>query len=71
MTVFPFDGVTYRQQEAFFLVRVDAHDVDTTRFTELEVAAVLGHRWWPVEEIRRTEERVYPEELLDVLERCA
>lgn len=71
VTVFPFDGVTYRQQEAFFLVRVDAHEVDTTGFTPLEVASVLGHRWWHPEEIRSTAERVYPEELLDVLARSA
>src|SRR5689334_9965422 len=46
VTVFPFDGVTYRQAEDYFLVRVDAHDVDTGRFSPLEMVAVLEHRWW-------------------------
>ncbi len=71
VTVFPFFGTTYRSIEDYFLVRVDAHEVDTTRFTALEVASVLGHRWWHAEEIRTTGERVYPEELLDVLARAS
>lgn len=71
VTVFPFDGVTYRQQEHYFCVRVDAHEVDTAGFTALEVASVLDHRWWDLDDIRTTSERVYPKELVDVLERCA
>ena len=72
VTVFPFDGVTYRQTEDYFLVRVDAHDVDTERFSPLEMVAVLEHRWWSLDELRTTTETVYPEELLDLLEgvRC-
>ena len=71
LTVFPFDGVTYRQTEDYFLVRVEAHDVDTSGFSEVENRFVLGHRWWHPEEIRTTEEKVYPEELLDVLGRAS
>jgi 8-oxo-dGTP pyrophosphatase MutT (NUDIX family) len=67
VTVFPFDGVTYRQSEDYFLVRVDAHDVDTDRFSPLEMVSVLEHRWWSLEELRATEETYYPEELLDLL----
>lgn len=67
VTVFPFFGSTYRAVEDYFLVRVDSHDVDTSRFTDIEIASVLGHRWWHPDELRTTDERVYPEELLDVL----
>ena len=48
-----------------------AHDVDTSGFSEVENRFVLGHRWWHPEEIRTTEEKVYPEELLDVLGRAS
>jgi hypothetical protein len=37
--------------------------------SELELVAVLGTRWWTREELRSTQERVYPEELVEVLER--
>jgi 8-oxo-dGTP pyrophosphatase MutT (NUDIX family) len=70
LTVFPFDGQTYRQAEHYFLVHVDAHDVDTAGFSALETRFVLGHRWWRPAELRGAGERYYPEELLDVLERA-
>lgn len=66
---FRFAGGAYRQTEDFFALRVDAHDVDTSGFTELEVSAVLGHRWWSPEDLRGTAERVYPRELPELLER--
>lgn len=65
---FGFAGRRYRQAEDFFLLRVPAHQVDTTGFTELEVAAGLGHRWWSGPELRATGERLHPEELVTILE---
>jgi 8-oxo-dGTP pyrophosphatase MutT (NUDIX family) len=59
------------QSETFFLARVDSDAVDTTGFDEFEVALTLGHRWWPLEELERSPEPVYPRGLgalvLDVL----
>lgn len=66
---FRFAGGRYRQTEDFFLLRVDAHDVDTSGFSALEVSAVLGHRWWTLEELRTTSEVVYPADLPDLLDR--
>lgn len=68
---FRFAGGSYRQTEDFFLLRVVAHEVDSAGFTPLELSAVLGHRWWPRAELRATDERVYPVELPDVLDRVA
>ena len=68
---FRFAGGAYRQTEDYFLLRVDAHDVDTAGFSALEVSSVLGHHWWSVEELRGTDERVYPAELPDLLDRLA
>ncbi len=73
VATFRFAGGAYRQSEDFFVLRVDAHDVDTSGFSELETSAVLGHRWWTRGELRDAvaggEPRVYPVELPDLLER--
>ncbi|MGR6317831.1 NUDIX hydrolase [Micromonospora soli] len=66
---FPFDGVWYRQEQEFFLVRVPDWQVDTAGFNELERATMHGHRWWPVDELTATAERYYPEDLPAVLTR--
>ncbi|MCU0265668.1 MAG: NUDIX hydrolase [Actinomycetia bacterium] len=58
--VFWFGPRRYRQHEVFFLVRVDAHDVDVRGFTELERRVVHEHRWWTVAELTATSARVYP-----------
>lgn len=66
---FPFDGVWYRQDQEFFLVRVPAWEVDTAGFDEVERATVTGHRWWPPQELATTTERYYPVDLPVLLAR--
>ncbi|MFR9778011.1 NUDIX hydrolase [Micromonospora sp. MS34] len=66
---FPFDGVWYRQEQEFFLVRVASWEVDTTGFDEVERASVHGHRWWRVNELAATTERYYPPDLSERLTR--
>ncbi|MEU6022143.1 NUDIX domain-containing protein [Micromonospora sp. NPDC047134] len=70
VTEFSFDGVWYRQEQRFFLVRVAAHEVDTTGFSEVERNSVDGHRWWSAQELRSTAERCYPLDLPEVLIRA-
>ncbi|MEH0935035.1 NUDIX hydrolase [Micromonospora psammae] len=67
---FTFDGVGYRQEQQFFLVRVPAWEVDTAGFTDLERASVAGHRWWSPEELAASGDRYYPAELPAVLTRA-
>jgi 8-oxo-dGTP pyrophosphatase MutT (NUDIX family) len=62
-TEFPFDGVWYRQWQEFFLLRVGVWEVDTAGFNAVERASVDGHRWWTLDELARTGERVYPVDL--------
>jgi hypothetical protein len=50
-------------------LRVDDHDVVTVGFTDLEATFVLDHRWWTVDELRTTNDTVYPECLPDLLDR--
>ena len=67
---FTFSGRRYRQAEVYYLARVDRHEVDTAGWTPVEVASVLGHRWWPVGELAGTSERVHPADLAAVLDRA-
>lgn len=71
LTEFSFGGDSYRQSEEYFLVRTDAFDASPTAHSDVEMQSVLGLRWWTREELRSTQERVYPEELVEVLDRVA
>jgi 8-oxo-dGTP pyrophosphatase MutT (NUDIX family) len=66
-TEFPFDGRRYRQQQDFFLLRVDSWEVDFAGLNEVERAYVDAHRWWSVGELRATTEQYYPPALPDLL----
>jgi 8-oxo-dGTP pyrophosphatase MutT (NUDIX family) len=67
VTEFPFDGLRYRQEQEFFLLRVPAWEIDTAGFNEIERASVDDHRWWSAAQLDATRERVYPAELPDLL----
>ena len=64
---FPFEGRKYRQSEGFYLARCEQWDVDTSGFTALELRSVDGHRWWSLDELRTTSERIYPACLADLV----
>jgi hypothetical protein len=62
-------GRGYDQEETYFLVRVSGEPTTDGRWTDVEEATIVGHRWWTIEELRRTDETVYREGLADILER--
>lgn len=66
---FSIAGIDYRQDNEFYAVRVDGHEVVTTGFTDLELTFMTEHRWWSVEELRGTEDTVYPECLAELIDR--
>ncbi len=66
-TEYPFDGVRYRQEQDFFLLRVPAWEVSTAGFDEAERQCVDGHRWWTLDELAATDQRVYPPDLVQLL----
>ena len=51
------------QREIFYLVRVAPFSVVTDGHTEDEQLSMLGHRWWPVTELRMARERIWPTDL--------
>jgi 8-oxo-dGTP diphosphatase len=55
--------------ERYFLVRTDAAEIATAGHTELERRVMRGWRWFARAEIARHDETIFPEDLLDMLER--
>ena len=64
---FPFDGVLVTQHELYFTARVTHFEPSGAALTDLEQRATIGMRWWTPAEVRSTAERVFPEELIDLL----
>ncbi|MET8200468.1 NUDIX domain-containing protein [Micromonospora taraxaci] len=62
-TEFTFDGNWYRQEQDFFLLRVQSWQVDTTGFNDIEQRSIADHRWWLPDELVASGERFYPPEL--------
>jgi 8-oxo-dGTP pyrophosphatase MutT (NUDIX family) len=64
------DGEIVRADERYFLVRVRTAGVSDEGWTARERQVVSGHRWWTAEELRSTDERVWPDNLPDLLARA-
>ncbi len=60
---FTFDGADYEQTEWFFAVLVDRFVPGVEGWDAIEQRALLHHRWWSVEDLETTDDRVYPLEL--------
>ncbi len=61
------DGEHVQADERFF--RVDVADITLSRagWTALEAEVMTAHRWWSQEELRRTSETVFPDDLVALL----
>jgi G:T/U-mismatch repair DNA glycosylase len=59
--VFPWNAELLRQAERFHLIRVERHDVNPT--IDLVPEGVYGHRWWTLDELETTGERLAPRTL--------
>jgi 8-oxo-dGTP pyrophosphatase MutT (NUDIX family) len=54
------------QDEAFFLAMVQPFEVDISAHTPDEQKTMLQHRWWSHDDLRHTEEWVWPAELVEL-----
>ncbi len=62
---FAFQRVLYLQRNRIYLVRVDAHHPAAT--VDMEAEGVVAMRWWTLDELAATGERVTPPELVGQL----
>ena len=58
--VFNWNGRAYRQRERFYLVRVDAHEVDRRGNDENELRVLEEFRWWTLPDIEASDETFAP-----------
>jgi 8-oxo-dGTP pyrophosphatase MutT (NUDIX family) len=65
--VFPWGGTTWRQQESFYLVRVDSFQPSRAGFDENEQLLIREQRWWSVDEIERSSAEFAPRRLAALL----
>lgn len=63
-TRFSFEGVEYAQTDHFFRVTAADTRVEYTGWTATENRAVRTHRWWTLDELRTTSERIHPDDLV-------
>ena len=63
-------GVRLRQTEQFFLIRADGSDilVNDEVGKEHALERIIATRWWSSDELRSTNERVFPVDLLTRIE---
>lgn len=55
------------QDESFYLAKVDAFEIDTSGHTPDELLTFKQFRWWSTEELRATDDWVWPLELVELL----
>jgi 8-oxo-dGTP pyrophosphatase MutT (NUDIX family) len=66
-----FAGRPFVGEDTYFVVRVPPFEVIDDNWTDLEREVVREHRWWSIDELRVTTDRVYPEEIVAYVERHA
>lgn len=66
-SAFDFAGTHYRQHELYFVARVEPFAPWPAARTALEVRALTDARWWSLDELESTTERVFPENLPQLL----
>ena len=54
------------QDESFFLAMVDYFEVSTSAHTPEEKATLLQWRWWSHDDLRHTDEWIWPTELVEL-----
>ena len=62
------EGVEVTADERFFVVRVDAAEIDTAGHTPLEQRVMTSWRWFDPAAIAAHGEAIYPQDLLVMLE---
>lgn len=55
------------QDEAFYLAQVDTFEVDVSAHTAEEQITFKGWRWWTKEDLRASDDWVWPRELEEIL----
>jgi 8-oxo-dGTP pyrophosphatase MutT (NUDIX family) len=58
------NGETVLADERFFIIHADKTDIDHSRWSENEKRVIQDHYWWTLEELRHTNETIFPHDLI-------
>ncbi|ERK06177.1 NUDIX hydrolase [Pantoea sp. AS-PWVM4] len=62
------NGETVYADERFFIIHADKTDIDCSRWSKNEKEVMRDHHWWTLEELRHTNETIFPHDLIiDIL----
>jgi 8-oxo-dGTP pyrophosphatase MutT (NUDIX family) len=61
------DGERVIAEERFFRVLAPHERLSREGWTPLEIEVMAEHRWWSKDDLTKTEDRVFPEGLADIL----
>ena len=61
------EGDPVLADERYFLLRVDPFTLADAGWTDLEREVMTEHRWWTPQELAAAEEKIYPEDLVEML----
>jgi 8-oxo-dGTP pyrophosphatase MutT (NUDIX family) len=61
------NGEYVNEDERYFHVRVASNRVSTAGWTAYEVECMTAHHWWEQHELAQAPEKIWPENLLDML----
>ncbi len=57
-------GEAVLADERFFTVRVKSQEINVTGWSHNEQRVIRRHHWWTIEEIERSEETIFPRDLI-------
>ena len=61
------DGERVSADERYFAVRTPETAISREGWTEVEKGLMTCHRWWSLDDLSRTSETVFPEDLVEML----
>jgi 8-oxo-dGTP pyrophosphatase MutT (NUDIX family) len=61
-----YSDLVIEQDESFFLAMVSPFEMDISAHTPDERLTLLGHRWWTHDDLRHTDDWVWPHELVEL-----
>lgn len=65
------NGEKVQSEERFYLIRLDETEFSYANWTESENKRMTAGKWWSAEEIRRSKETFFSEDILEILERLS
>lgn len=58
------DGETVLAEEHFFIIHAEKTDIDCSGWSENEKNVIQNHYWWTLEELRDTNQTIFPHGLI-------